>query len=79
MALSRILADGIPREHAPGGDPDDAFHAGAAFAYKDAARCMGRAMVYEGDFDNWCRVVGFICESTQNEIRKIYQEAYNGR
>lgn len=78
MALSQALAGGVPPEYAPGGDPDGAFYAGAAFAYKDAARCMGRAIVYEGDFDNWCRTVGFT-PATEEEIRKIYQEAYNGR
>lgn len=78
MALSRILADGIPPEYAPGGDPDDAFYAGAAFGYKDAARCMGLAQVHEGDFDNWLRTVGFT-PATEDEIRKVYWEGYYGK
>lgn len=78
MALSRLFAKGIPPEYAPGGDPEDAFYAGAAFAYKDAARCMGAELIYEGDFDNWCRAAGFT-PIVEEEIRKIYREAYDGR
>ena len=78
MALSQILAGGIPPEYAPGGDPDDAFYAGAAFAYKDAARCMGQVLVYEGDFNNWLRAVGFT-PAIEEEIRNIYWRAYYAR
>lgn len=76
MALSQVLANGIPPEYAPGGDPDDAFYAGAVFGYEDAARCMGTALVGYGEFESWLIEVGFT-ESVQNEIRKIYQEAYD--
>jgi hypothetical protein len=65
------------KEYGPGGDPEAAFYAGARFAYRDAARGMGRAGVDEDVFQGWVKEMGFSPVAGE-EIRKIYGEEYDG-
>jgi len=81
MAISKALgADqlpSLPPEYGPGGDPEMAFFAGAMFGYRDSARRMGEAMIYDGDFERWAELAGFSPEARM-QLTKIYEEAYHG-
>jgi hypothetical protein len=63
------------KEFGPGGDPDQAFHAGAIFAYRDAVLRMGECLINPGDFEAWLNAIGFLPD-THKLMREEFLKAY---
>lgn len=80
MAIGKALENGPPRdgEFAPGSDPDNAFYAGALFAYRDAAKLMGDCLISQRQFDAWLDQ-GEFSPAAIDCMRRVYREAYNGK